>query len=108
VLSDANALAKNQFAAKNDPTQLDKSKLSKSQVNLAQGNADYLKTETTTKSTKPKTVEVTKAKSTSKSVRSIGSNKYNFAKIMTTGVGSSSELRNIVKSSKIVRKKVKR
>lgn len=36
------------------------------------------------------------------------SNKYNFAKIMTTGVGSSSELRNIVKSSKIVRKKVKR
>lgn len=34
--------------------------------------------------------------------------KYNLTKIMTTGVGSSSELRNIVKSSKIVRKKVKR
>ena len=108
VLTDVDALSKADFAAKNNPTLLDETKLTKNQVNLAQGNADYLKTKATTKSTKPKTVKVTKTKSTSKSARSIASNKYNFAKIMTTGIGSSSELRNIVKSSKIVRKKVKR
>lgn len=109
VLSDANALGKADFAAKNNPALLDKTNLNKNQVNLAQGNADYLKTKTTEKSTKPKTVKTTKTKSISKSTGSkVSKGKYNFAKIMTTGVGSSSELRNIVKSSKIVRKKVKR